>query len=59
MEGHHRLASDPRIMEPLEELLRTIREVVESPRLKEEAVKKATIVSLFPKKKARSFNRWW
>jgi len=36
MEKHHRLINDPHIMGPLEEFLRTVREVVQFPRLKED-----------------------
>lgn len=59
MEYHPQFVDDPRIMKPLEEFLRTVREVVESPHPNEEQLEKVTVVSLFPKKKTRGFTRWW
>ena len=59
MEKHHRLINDPRIMGPLEEFLRTVREVVQFPQLKEDEIDGLSPDFVISRKEPRGFNRWW
>jgi len=59
MEKHRVLVNDPRIMEPLEEFLRTVQEVLRVPKIEEETPK-ASLSEWVPQpKQAQWYSRWW